>query len=221
MEMKELIGEGLNKKIYATSQQDQVIYAYNDKKKGSDKTEVNTAISGFLFEYLESYNVPTHFVKNLDSKSFVARRLDAIPISVAVHNIGDDDLSKRFGLESGKVLEFPIVEMYYRGEGDEEQMINEYHAYALGLCDRKEMTSISRIATKVNAVLKSFFDRRKLKLVSFRLEFGRLQNQILLADELTLDTLRIRLVNDKGELLKADDDKKTITEIRARITGEK
>ncbi|HQV32887.1 MAG TPA: phosphoribosylaminoimidazolesuccinocarboxamide synthase [Calditrichia bacterium] len=219
MEMKELIGEGLNKKIYATNQSDQVIYAYNDKKKG-DKTEVNTAVSGFLFEYLESYNVPTHFVKTIDSKSFAARKLELIPMSIQVHNIADEDLGNRFGLESGKVLEFPIVEMYFRKDGGEEHLINEYHAYALGLCDRKEMTSISRIATKVNAVLKSFFDRRKLRLVNFRLEFGRAGSQIYLADELSLDTMNVRLVDDKGEMQKADEDKKTLAEIKARITGD-
>lgn len=220
MEMKELLGEGSTKKVYATNQNDQVILAYNDgsKKKGAAiDTESNNAVSGYLFEYLESYNVPTHFVRRIDGKSFLAKKMDMIPIVVSVHNFAAGDLVTRFGLEDGKRLEYPVVEMYYKTAKGESPMISEYHAYALGLCDRKEMTSILRIATKVNAVLKSFFDRRKLKLFSFQLEFGRQQNQILLADEVSFSTMDLRLVKDDGEIAAPGDDKKTTKLLLERI----
>lgn len=221
MDMKELLVEGTTKKVYATAQNDQVVVAYNDGgKKAGDRVEINNDLSAFLFEYLESYNVPTHFIRKLDAKSFAAKRIDMIPMIVSVHNIADAELTERFGLDEGKVLEYPVVEMYYKDKAGKRPMINEYHAYALGLCDRKEMTSINRIATKVNAVLKSFFDRRKLKLVSFHLEFGRQHSQILLADEMSLHTMTLYLVDENGEIKKVSmDDKDVPAEIKARVLG--
>lgn len=207
MEIQKILVEGSSKKVYSTSQSDQVVIKFEDtfaakgdgkKESLPQKGEMNNEISAFLFEYLESYNVPTHFVRNYDSRSFVARKLDMIPIEISVYNAASGDLAKRLAIEEGRLLEFPVVEMYLKKNDGEWTMINEYHAYALGLCDRKEMTSVTRIATKVNAVLKSFFDRRKLKLVEFSLEFGRHQNQILVGDEMSLDSIRLGSVNDDG-----------------------
>lgn len=230
MEIKDIIAQGAVKKVYATNNAEQAVVEFSDtvlangKKKSSisGKAEVNNAVSAYMFEYLESYNVPTHFSKVLDNKSFVAKRLDMIPIVIAVYNLASAELAERFGIEEGKMLEFPIVEMYFKDEKGERPMINEYHAYALGLCDRKDMTSIMRIATKVNAVLKSFFGRRKLQLVSFELEFGRQNGQVMLADEVSLDTMRLWPLKDNGSFDRIDESKKTIKvmeELKSRIVG--
>jgi len=230
VEIKDIIAQGAVKKVYATNNAEQAVVEFSDtvlangKKKSSisGKAEVNNAVSAYMFEYLESYNVPTHFSKVLDNKSFVAKRLDMIPIVIAVYNLASAELAERFGIEEGKMLEFPIVEMYFKDEKGERPMINEYHAYALGLCDRKDMTSIMRIATKVNAVLKSFFGRRKLQLVSFELEFGRQNGQVMLADEVSLDTMRLWPLKDNGSFDRIDESKKTIKvmeELKSRIVG--
>ncbi|MEL6821187.1 MAG: phosphoribosylaminoimidazolesuccinocarboxamide synthase [Calditrichota bacterium] len=230
MEIKDIIAQGAVKKVYATNNAEQAVVEFSDtvlangKKKSSisGKAEVNNAVSAYMFEYLESYNVPTHFSKILDNKSFVANRLDMIPIVIAVYNLASAELAERFGIEEGKMLEFPIVEMYFKDEKNERPMINEYHAYALGLCDRKDMTSIMRIATKVNAVLKSFFGRRKLQLVSFELEFGSQNGQVMLADEVSLDTMRLWPLKENGSFDRIDESKKTIKvmeELKSRIVG--
>ena len=229
MEIKELLMEDATKKVYATGQSEQILVAFNElaagkkSKEAAEKAELNNAVSAFLFEYLESYNVPTYFVRKIDEKSFLAKKSGVIPIRVTVYNIAFGDLATRLGLEEGKLLEFPVVEMFYRNEKAEEPMINEYHAYALGLCDRKEMTSISRIATKVNAVLKSFFDRRGLKLVNFDLRFSRLSHQILLADEVSIDSMNLWLVGENGSFVKpvgdAKKDLKLWKEMQVRILG--
>jgi len=113
--------------------------------------------------------------------------------------------------------------MYFKDKKKQLLMINEYHAYALGLCERKEMTNILRIATKVNAVLKSFFDRRKMKLISFRLEFGRSHGQIVVADEVSLDTLDLWSVNPDGSFEKLPDSSdmnvEALTDLKSRILG--
>jgi phosphoribosylaminoimidazole-succinocarboxamide synthase len=210
VDIKELLVDGTTKKVYATNQNDQVIVAFNDAASGkskkkdaaAEKAEINNSVSAFLFEYLESYNVPTHFIRKLDNYSFLAKKAEMIPIIISVYNIGSKRLADRFGIEEGKVLEFPIVELYYKDEKKKRPMINEYHAYAMGLCERKDMSSILRIATKVNAVLKSFCDRRKLKLINFQLEFGRSHNQIMLADELSLNSMNLWLVKEEGEFEK-------------------
>ncbi|RMI26240.1 MAG: phosphoribosylaminoimidazolesuccinocarboxamide synthase [Calditrichaeota bacterium] len=231
MDIKELLVEGTTKKVHATSQSDQVIVEFHEKASGkgakkaaAEKAAVNNAVSSFLFEYLESFNVPTHFVKKLDEKSFLANRMDMIPMIVAVYNIASKDLAERLGIEEGKVLEFPIVEMYYKDAKRKFPMINEYHAYALGLCDRKEMTSITRIATKVNAVLKSFLERKQLRLVRLQMEFGRQQHQIVLGDEISLDTMLIWPEDQAGQVKPVDAsqmDLNYMREIKARILGER
>ncbi|NIV71398.1 MAG: phosphoribosylaminoimidazolesuccinocarboxamide synthase [Calditrichae bacterium] len=229
MELKELLSEGATKKIYATHQNDQVVVEFYEKSSGSgskkkditeEKNKINNDVSTLLFEYLESYNVPTHFSQKLDEKSFLAKRLDMIPIIITVYNVASKELSERLGIEDGKLLEFPVVELYYKDEKRKLPMINEYHAYALGLCDRKEMTSLMRIATKVNAVLKSFFARKKLQLISFNLEFGRYQNQVLLADDVSVDSLSLWEISDDGEFQKLDDKKiDTYRKINSLIFG--
>jgi phosphoribosylaminoimidazole-succinocarboxamide synthase len=231
VDIKELLVDGSTKKIYATAQNDQVIVAFNDaavgkaKKKDAtaEKAEINSSVSAHLFEYLESYNVPTHFIRKLDNYSFLAKKVEMIPIIISVYNISSKRLAERFGIEEGKVLEFPIVELYYKDENKNLPMINEYHAYAMGLCDRKDMSSILRIATKVNAVLKSFCDRRKLKLINFHLEFGRSHNQILLADEVSLNSMNLWLVNEDGEFEKLPEGNEkgieTYHDLKSRILG--
>lgn len=230
MEIKDLLVDGPTKKVYSTNQSDQVIVAYNDstgkgkKKDGGEIAEMNNTVTSYLFEYLESYNVPTHFAKKLDSKSFLAKKSDSISMVVDVYNVASKKLAERLSIDEGTVLEYPIVELYYKDEKNTRPMINEYHAYALGLCERKDMTSIMRIATKVNAVFKSFFDRKKLKLVNFSLEFGRIHNQIVLADEVSLDTLNLWFVKEDGSFDRvpegSDKSKDEYQQLKARIFGE-
>ena len=201
MEIKDLLKDDGYKKVYATNQGDHVLVAFNDNGKNKAAAEIavlNNDVSSFLFEYLESYNVPTYFVRKQDDNSFTARKHEAIAMVVSVYNVASKSLSKRFGLEEGKGLDFPIVEMYHSSDKKDRAMINEYHAYALGLCDRKDMSSIMRIATKVNAVLKSYFDRKKLKLINFDLQFARTGGQIVLGDALSLDTVNLWVVNSDG-----------------------
>lgn len=207
-----LIDNG-TEKIYATDQEEQVVVEFQNyfpfsgsgkKERMDGKAESNNIISSALFEYLKSYNVPTYFMKKLDAKSMLVNKVNSIPIVVSIWNIATGELSKRFAFDEGKILEYPIVEMYYKNEKLKVPMINEYHAYALGLSDRKEMGNILRIATKVNAVLKSFFDRKNYKLVNCQIEFGKFHNQILLADKINLDSLILWEVNEDSSFEKYD-----------------
>ncbi|NOY78894.1 MAG: phosphoribosylaminoimidazolesuccinocarboxamide synthase [Calditrichaeota bacterium] len=199
MKKGELLYEGKAKKLYATDNPDMVIQefkddatAFNGKKKGTikDKGVVNNKISAFIFEFLESYHVPTHFEKVLSDREMLVKKLDIIPVEVVMRNIATGSLVKRYGLEEGKELDYPVLEFYLKDDELNDPMINEHHAVAFGLATPDEMETISRYATKINAILKSFFIRRKIRLIDFKLEFGRFKDRILLGDEISPDTCR-------------------------------
>ena len=209
MDIKEIFVEGSTKKLYTTEQSEQLIMEFLDflppeitKKKASVKGKgaINAEISAYLFEYLNSYNVPSHFVRKLDATSLLVKKLEMLPLRLMIWNVATQSLAKRLGLKEGTLLETPVLELYLKNPKLKNPLINDYHTYALGLCDRAEMNTIVRIGTKVNAVLKSFFARKKLSLAYFSLEFGRSSSQILLADEMSPDTFSVWDVTEDGQL---------------------
>lgn len=232
LEKKELLYEGKAKKIFLTSDEGVVIQQFKDdatafdgQKKGSiqRKGEINNSISSFLFEYLENYHIPTHFIQKLSQTEMLVKRVDIIPIEIVMRNVAAGSLSARYKIPEGTVMEYPILEHYLKDDDLHDPMINEYHAYAFGHANPEEMKAIGRIASKVNAILKSFFDRRNLLLVDFKMEFGKRGHEILLADEISPDTCRIW---DKKTHKKLDKDRfrhdmggveKAYQELRDRI----
>ncbi len=213
MEIKDVLVEGTTKKVFTTSNADEVLIEFLDtlpshlaKKKETvkGKAAINNAISSFLFEYLGSYNIPNHYVKKHDEKSMLAKRLEMLPITFHIWNVAGDDLVERFGFEKYQVLEYPVIEMALKNEKLNFPFINEYHAYALKISNRSEMDQMTRIATKVNAVLKSYFQRRRLMLGDIRLEFGRAGNAIFLGDEVSPDTFVLYELDDKGQVVNPD-----------------
>jgi len=211
---QEKFTEGRTKNLYKTDQEEQLMMEFLDvlpfesakKVSVKEKGKVNTELSSYLFEYLHSYNVPTHFLKKVDAKNILVKKLEMIPIEMVIWNIATAGLSKKLGITEGTMLETPVIEFYLKDAKLKNPMINEYHAYALGLCDRNDMSAIVRIGTKINAVFRSFFQRKALSLVKFTLEFGKVGNQVMLGDEVTPDTFIVWSVKDDGKI-----DKKTFT----------
>lgn len=191
--------EGKAKKVFLTEDPDLVIQefkddatAFNNKKKGTiaEKGVVNNAISCKLFTMLEQNGVTTHLVEKLSDRDMLCRHLDIIKVEVVVRNIAAGSLVKRYGFTEGTVLEKPIVEFYLKDDDLDDPLMNESHAVALGVATFEELALLKQRAETVNAVLKMFFAERKLKLVDFKLEFGRHHNEILLGDEISPDTCR-------------------------------
>jgi len=158
------------------------------KKTIKNKGEHNNAISSLLFKYLESYHIHTHFIESLKGSEMVVKRLEMISIEAIIWNFTVGSLSKRFGIEKGMLLANPILEYYLKDSKRHNPMINPDHASAFGYATPEEMKRIDSMARKINAVLKSFFERRKLNLVNIKMEFGRVEDQILLGDEISPDT---------------------------------
>ena len=192
--------EGKAKKVFLTEDSNLVIQefkddatAFNNKKKGTiaDKGVVNNAISCKLFTLLESEGIHTHLVEKLSDRDMLCRHLDIIKVEVVVRNIAAGSLVKRYGFAEGTVLEKPIVEFYLKDDDLDDPLMNESHAVALGVATLEELAVLKNRAEAINAVLKKFFADRKLKLVDFKLEFGRHNGEILLGDEISPDTCRL------------------------------
>ncbi|MEE9186481.1 MAG: phosphoribosylaminoimidazolesuccinocarboxamide synthase [Bacteroidota bacterium] len=198
---KGLFIEGRAKRFYHTGIPDLLIQEFMDdspslngkrRVKIKDKGALNNEVSSLIFEYLNGYHVHSHFVKKLSANEMLVRRLEIMPLEVVVRNVAAGRLCRSHGIKEGQELPHPIIEHYLKNSRLGYPLLNEFHISALELATPEELKSINRTASKINAVLKSFFDRRKLKLVDFKLEFGRYNGQILVGGEISLDTCRFR-----------------------------
>lgn len=198
---KKKLYEGKAKIVYETDNDDLYIQEFKDdatafdgQKKGKIKSKghVNNQVSAHLFQYLEGYHVPTHFVQPHSDNSMIIRKLEMIPVEVVMRNIATGSVVKKYGVEEGLELSHPILEFYLKDDERHDPMINENHIVAFGHATVDEVKQIERYAQKINAVLKDYFFRRNLLLVDFKLEFGRNKaGKIRLADEISPDTCRL------------------------------
>jgi len=195
-----LLHEGKTKRLYPTNDPELFILHFKDvlalsqvKKKTTVKGKgtINNAISSLIFQFLESYHIPTHFVKVLKPEEMLVKRMEIMPITGIVWNFATKSLNRRFGAAKGLPLTYPIVELYAKNEKLKNPMITIDHACAFGYGTLEEMQDIDRMIRKTNAVLKSFFERRELELVDLKLEFGRADATIFLADEISMDTCHL------------------------------
>ncbi len=199
MEKRELIYEGKAKRIFATDNPDHVIQyfkddatAFNAQKRGTiaSKGVINNALSEIFFTLLERHEVPTHFVKRLNEREMLVKRLEIVPVETVVRNIVAGSLAKRLGLEEGRAIPQPVLEYYYKSDALGDPMINASHATVFGMASTAELARIDELALRVNAVLQPFLARCGLLLVDMKLEFGRHHGEILLGDEICPDTCR-------------------------------
>lgn len=200
MKKAEQLYEGKAKKVFATEDPALVIVSYKDDataldglKKGTitGKGAVNNRMSDFLFSLLEKEGVPTHFVKELNDREALVKKVSIVPLEVIIRNISAGSFAKRYGVEEGLVFAEPTIEFSYKNDALHDPLINSYHALALGLATREEIETIKSMAFRVNEVLKAYFLKLNVRLVDFKLEFGRLPDgKIVLADEISPDTCR-------------------------------
>jgi phosphoribosylaminoimidazole-succinocarboxamide synthase len=205
--------EGKAKKLYATSGPDLVIAyfkddatAFNAKKRGTieDKGIINNRMSELFFELLERNGVKTHFVRRLNDREMLCKRLQIVPVETVVRNIVAGSMAKRLGLEEGRELKFPIVEYYFKSDPLDDPLIYPEHVILFDWATAQELEVIRALALKVNDVMRSFLDERGIILVDFKLEFGRHHGEILLGDEICPDTCRFW---DKATRKKLDKDR--------------
>lgn len=200
MKKEKLIYEGKAKKLYETEDKDLLIQEFKDDATAFDATKrgtiagkgvVNNKVSTKLFELLESKGIKTHFVKILNDRDMLVKRLEIVPVEVTIRNVVAGGMAKTFGLEEGIVLKEPVLEYHYKSDKLHDPLMNEYHIKSLGLADDNDMGMIRKDSFEINNILKDFFQKRSLDLVDFKLEFGRHKGKILLGDEISPDTCRL------------------------------
>ena len=171
--------------------------AFNNQKKGviTGKGVLNNRISEYLMTRLESIGVPTHFVRRLNMREQLVREVEIIPLEVVVRNIAAGSLVKRLGMEEGAPLPRSIVEYYYKNDELGDPMVSEEHITAFGWANTQDLDEMLQYALRTNDFLTGLFLGVGLKLVDFKLEFGRLweeeEMRIVLADEISPDSCRL------------------------------
>jgi phosphoribosylaminoimidazole-succinocarboxamide synthase len=171
--------------------------AFNNQKKGTitGKGVLNNRISEFLMTKIAEIGIPTHFVRRLNMREQLVRQVEIIPVEVVVRNIVAGSLAKRFGMEEGAVLPRSIVEYYYKKDDLGDPMVSEEHITAFGWATTQDLDDIMQMSLRINDFLSGLFLGIGIRLVDFKLEFGRLfQNdemRIVLADEISPDNCRL------------------------------
>jgi len=234
----EKLYEGKAKILYATDDPALIIQyfkddatAFNAQKKGTimDKGVCNNRISTALFGYLAGRGVQSHFVRQLDERSMLVKRVEIVPLEVTIRNITAGGMAKLLGIEEGIVLTPPVFEWHYKSDALGDPLINDDHILAMKWATAKELATIRAESFKVNDALKQFFAQRQIDLVDFKLEFGRLSGsrEIVLADEISPDTMRLW---EQGTRRKLDKDRfrrdlgsveEAYQEVLRRVLGER
>ena len=172
--------------------------AFNNQKKGTitGKGVLNNRISEYLMTRLAEVGIPTHFMRRLNMREQLVRELEIIPIGVVVRNIAAGSIAKRFGLEKGTVLPRSIIEYSYKSDELGDPMVTEEHITAFGWAGTQDLDDMVALALRINDFLIGLFLGVGLRLVDFKLEFGRLYNehdevQVVVADEISPDNCRL------------------------------
>ncbi len=171
--------------------------AFNNQKRGviTGKGVLNNRISEFLMTKLNEAGIPTHFVRRLNMREQLVREVEIIPLEVVIRNVAAGSLSKRFGMAEGTPLPRSIVEYYYKSDELGDPLVSEEHITAFGWASPQDLDDIMALALRVNDFLSGLFLGVGIRLVDFKLEFGRLwegeEMRIVVADEISPDSCRL------------------------------
>ena len=195
----DLVYEGKAKKVFNTEKEDYCVIEYKDDatafngvKKSSiaGKGVINNIMSSYFFKLLEENGIPTHFVEQLNEREMLSKKVEIVPLEVIVRNIAAGSISRRLGIPEGTELPVTVLEFSYKNDELGDPLINDLHAYAMELATPEEVEIIKKFALKINSLLSERLLQAKIKLVDFKLEFGKFNGEIILADEISPDTCR-------------------------------
>ncbi len=237
MKKLEQLYEGKAKKVFKTDDPEVLMVdykddatAFNGEKKGTIRSKgiINNRVTNHLMKMLEEQGIPTHLIKEVSDRETLVKKVTIVPLEVIIRNVAAGSFSKRYGVEEGRELLSPTLEFSYKDDDLGDPLINTYHVLALGLATKDEIDTIAKYAFKVNDILKEYLLGLGIKLIDFKLEFGKTSDgTIVLADEISPDTCRFW---DKDTNEKLDKDRfrrdmgnveDAYEEIMSRLMGEK
>ena len=236
MEKLEQLYEGKAKKVFKTDDPEVLMVdykddatAFNGEKKGTIQSKgiINNRVTNHLMKMLEEQGIPTHLIKEISDRETLVKKVTIVPLEVIIRNVAAGSFSKRYGVEEGKELLAPTLEFSLKNDDLGDPLINSYHVLALGLATQEEIDTIAKYAFKVNEILRKYLLDLGIKLIDFKLEFGKTSDgTIVLADEISPDTCRFW---DKDTNEKLDKDRfrrdmggveNAYEEIMTRLMGE-
>jgi phosphoribosylaminoimidazole-succinocarboxamide synthase len=205
MARRKKIYEGKAKVLYEGPDANTVIQyfkddatAFNAEKHAviAGKGVLNNRISAHIMTKLEAIGIPTHFIKSINMREQLVRKVDIIPIELVVRNVAAGSLCKRLGVEEGMILHRPLVEFYYKKDELGDPLVGEDHIVTFGWTDPYELEEMVAMAWRVNDYLNGLFAGIGLRLIDFKLEFGRIWGEhgelyLVLADEVSPDNCRL------------------------------
>ena len=195
-----LLYEGKAKKIFETDNPEVLLVSYKDDatafngvKKGTieGKGLINNKVTNYMMRLLEKSQIPTHYIEEISDRETLVKNVSIIPLEVIIRNVSAGSFAKNYGVEEGIIFDEPTIEFSYKNDKLGDPLINSYHAIALKLATKEEIETIKKYAFKINEEMKKFFISINVKLIDFKLEFGKLEDgTIVLADEISPDTCR-------------------------------
>ena len=196
-----LLYEGKAKRVFTTNIDGQLRVEYKDEVTAGNgakkdtmigKGKLNNQITSIIFDYLTHNHIDNHFIKQLSQTEQLVQQVDIIPLEVVVRNIATGSITKRLGFKKGHTFEEPLVEFFYKKDELNDPLITDDHVKLLGIANDEEIKQLKQMAKDINKILIQLMDEMELKLIDFKVEFGKTnKGTILLADEISPDTCRI------------------------------
>ena len=206
-----LVYEGKAKKIFSHDDSDKVLIEFKDdatafnalkKAKFEGKGKLNCLISSRIFELLIKKNIPTHFLELENEHTMIAKKIKVIPLEIVLRNTAYGSLCKQTTIEPRTILEKPLIDIYLKNDELNDPLITKDRIELMNILSSRDLDLIIDLTLKINEILKSFFENMGIHLVDFKLEFGYdLENNILLADELSPDNCRLWDLNQKNDTI--------------------
>ncbi len=204
MARRKQLYEGKAKVIFEGPEPDTIVAyfkddatAFNNQKRGTitGKGVINNSISHFMFTHLAEVGIPTHLIKRVNMREQLLHKVEIIPVEVVVRNVIAGSMAQRLGMEEGEPLPRSIVEYYYKSDELNDPMITEEHITCFGWATHQELDEIMSMALRINDYMSGLFMGIGIRLVDFKIEFGRMwdndQLRIVLADEISPDSCRL------------------------------
>lgn len=223
----EALYSGKAKTVYATTDPKRYIVKFRDDVTAGDgakkanmkgKGYYNAQISAKLFKLLADNGISTHYIKMVSEDEMLVHACDMVKIEVIPRNYAAGSIVRKYGFKEGQMFDPTLIVMDYKNDAAHDPMLNDDIAIALGIASDKELRKIRKISLRVNEILQQFFDERGLLLPDFKLEFGKVDKKIVVADEISPDTMRLWKKDtrqsldkdvfrfDKGDLMAAYDE---------------
>jgi phosphoribosylaminoimidazole-succinocarboxamide synthase len=200
MEKREELYRGKAKSVFATDDPELLVMLFRDDTSAFDgkkreqlarKGAVNNRFNAFVMEKLAAAGVPTHFVRRLDDRQTLVKRLAMLPLECVVRNLAAGSLCRRYGIEEGRVLSPPTFEFFLKSDALGDPMVNEYHIHSLGWAESWQVERMKELTFRINDILTPLFRAAGMVLVDYKLEFGLMDGALLLGDEVTPDGCRV------------------------------